>query len=248
MEQNISLQNITSKDQQHCCNCNLNSLCLAVSLDMTEMSRLDGIVDRSKPLTKGQHLVSQGDEFHSVYAIRTGSVKTFTTSCSGEEQITGFFFPGDLVGLNAIDSGYSPDSIKTLETTTVCQVPFDQLDELSSQLPKLRRQVLRTMSKEICKEQQMLKLLAKKNADERLATFLIRLSNRFKARGYSDTRFRLSMSRNEIGNYLGLTVETVSRVLTRLQKNGLIKVEGKEVEILQKKQLNTLSNEDREND
>jgi CRP/FNR family transcriptional regulator len=215
---------------------------MAVSLDMTELSKLDDIVDRSKPLSKGQTLSAQGDKFQSVYAIKTGSVKTYTTSCSGEEQITGFYFPGDLIGLNGIDTGICPDSIKILETTTVCQVQFEQLDVLSVELPKLRRQLLKTMSKEICNEQHMLQLLAKKNADERIATFLIRLANRFKVRGFSESRFRLSMSRHEIGNYLGLTVETVSRVLTRLQKNGLITVENKEIEILDSKALLKLSN------
>ncbi|MEH6443050.1 MAG: fumarate/nitrate reduction transcriptional regulator Fnr [Oceanospirillaceae bacterium] len=241
MNQNIALHNIPAKSDQHCCNCNLNSLCMAVSLDMTELSKLDDIVDRSKPLSKGDMLSNQGDDFKSVFAIKTGSIKTYITSCSGEEQITGFYFPGDLIGLNAIDSGICQDSMQVLETTTVCQVEFEQLDGLSTELPRLRRQLLKTMSKEICNEQHMLQLLAKKNADERIATFLLRLSNRFKTRGFSETRFRLSMSRHEIGNYLGLTVETVSRVLTRLQKNDYITVENKEIEILDMKALLNLT-------
>jgi len=215
---------------------------MAVSLDMTEMSKLDEIINRGKPLSKGELLIAQGDEFQSVFAIKTGSVKTYRTSCDGNEQITGFYFPGDLIGLNALDTGVCPDSIKVLETTTVCKVAFEQLDLLSSSLPKLRRQILKTMSKEICNEQHMLQLLANKSADERIATFLLRLSNRFKARGFSDIRFRLPMSRNEIGNYLGLTVETVSRVITRMQKSNLIQVENKEIEILQIKQLQSLAN------
>jgi len=215
---------------------------MAVSLDMTEMSKLDEIINRGKPLSKGELLIAQGDEFQSVFAIKTGSVKTYRTSCDGNEQITGFYFPGDLIGLNALDTGVCPDSIKVLETTTVCKVAFEQLDQLSSSLPKLRRQILKTMSKEICNEQHMLQLLANKSADERIATFLLRLSNRFKARGFSDIRFRLPMSRNEIGNYLGLTVETVSRVFTRMQKSNLIQVENKEIEILQIKQLQSLAN------
>jgi len=214
---------------------------MAVSLDMTEMSKLDEIINRGKPLSKGELLIAQGEEFQSVFAIKTGSVKTYRTSCDGNEQITGFYFPGDLIGLNALDSGVCPDSIKVLETTTVCKVAFEQLDVLSATLPKLRRQILKTMSKEICNEQHMLQLLANKSADERIATFLLRLSSRFKARGFSDLRFRLPMSRNEIGNYLGLTVETVSRVITRMQKSGLIQVENKEIEILQLKELQALA-------
>jgi CRP/FNR family transcriptional regulator len=119
--------------------------------------------------------------------------------------------------------------MKVLETTSVCEIQFEHLDELSERLPKLRRQILKTMSKDICNEQHMLQLLAKKNADERIATFLLRLSTRFKLRGFSESRFRLSMSPNEISNYLGITVETVSRVFTRLAKNNLLKVDKKEI-------------------
>ena len=216
---------------------------MAVSLDMREMSKLDDIIARGKPLSKGYILSAQGEPFKSVYAIKTGSVKTVTTSCNGDAQITGFYFPGDLIGLNAIDSGICQDTVSVLETTTVCQIQFEQLDDLSAQLPKLRRQILKTMSKDLCNEQHMLQLLANKNADQRIATFLLRLSNRFKARGFSESRFRLSMSRNEIGNYLGITVETVSRVLTRLQKNGYIAVENKEIDLINFKGLLQLSQE-----
>ncbi len=242
MNQKISFRNGTSKTAQQYYNHNLNSLCMAVSLDFCEITRFNEIVDHSEPLPKGSMLSRQGEEFQFVYAIKTGSVKAYTTSCSGEEQITGFYFPGDMIGLNAIDTGTCPDSMQVLETSTVCQVPFEKLDKLSAELPKLRRQILKTMSKEICNEQHMLQLLAKKNADERIATFLLGLSNRFKTRGFSESRFRLSMSRNEIGNYLGLTVETVSRVLTRLQKKHYLNVENKEIEILNSKNLLLLSN------
>ncbi len=216
---------------------------MAVSLDTREMSKLDEIIARGKPLSKGHQLTVQGDPFKCVFAIKTGSVKTVTTSCNGDAQITGFYFPGDLIGLNAIDSGICQDTVSALETTTVCQIQFEQLDDLSAQMPKLRRQILKTMSKDLCNEQHMLQLLANKNADQRIATFLLRLSNRFKARGFSESRFRLSMSRNEIGNYLGITVETVSRVLTRLQKNGYIKVENKEIDLINFKALLQLSQE-----
>ncbi|MCJ8299751.1 MAG: fumarate/nitrate reduction transcriptional regulator Fnr [Pseudomonadales bacterium] len=216
---------------------------MAVSLDSSEMSRLDDIIARGKPLSKGQQLVAQGAPFKFVFAIKTGSVKTVNTNSNGDAQITGFYFPGDLIGLNAIDTGICQDTVSALETTTVCQIQFEQLDDLSAQLPKLRRQILKTMSKNLCNEQHMLQLLANKNADQRIATFLLRLSNRFKARGFSACRFRLSMSRNEIGNYLGITVETVSRVLSRLQKNGYIGVENKEIDILNFKALLKLSQE-----
>ncbi|WP_211252299.1 fumarate/nitrate reduction transcriptional regulator Fnr [Marinobacterium jannaschii] len=234
---------LRSLQQVHCNTCSLSSLCLPVSLNMTEMDRLDDIIEKSRPLKKGEHLFHQGEEFTSVYAIRAGSVKSYTITNDGEEQITGFYFPGELVGMSGFDNNEYPVSAKILETTTVCEIPFTHLDELSGQLPELRRQILRTMSKEIREEQQMMLLLSKKNAEERVATFLIKLSQRFKQRGYSASAFRLSMSRNEIGNYLGLAVETVSRIFTRFQKNELIRVDGKEVELLCLDQLYEVSGE-----
>ncbi|MCD8513478.1 MAG: fumarate/nitrate reduction transcriptional regulator Fnr [Nitrincola sp.] len=228
---------VHSLKQVHCSTCSLSSLCLPVSLNMTEMERLDTIIDKSRPLKKGDHLFRQGDKFSSVYAIRAGSVKSYCITDDGEEQITGFFFPGELVGLSAFDTAVYPVSTKVLETTTVCEIPFERLDDLSSHMPELRRQILRTMSKEICNDQQMMMLLAKKNAEQRVASFLLKLSQRFYERGYSANLFRLSMSRNEIGNYLGLAVETISRIFTRFQSLGLIHVDGKEVEILNAEKL-----------
>ncbi|MDF2182886.1 fumarate/nitrate reduction transcriptional regulator Fnr [Neptuniibacter sp. CAU 1671] len=242
-EYHVTDGKLRSLHQVTCKTCSLSSLCLPVSLNMTEMERLDDIIEKSKPLKKGDHLFTQGTPFTSIYAIRAGSVKTYTLTNEGEEQITGFFFPGELVGMSGFDCSEYPVSAKVLETTTVCEIPFDRLDDLSGQLPELRRQVMRSMSKEIREEQQMMLLLSKKNADERIATFLIKLSQRFKQRGYSETSFRLSMSRNEIGNYLGLAVETVSRIFTRFQKNELLSVEGKEVHLTHLKELYQLSGE-----
>ena len=243
MEDKKATGKLHSLNQVHCSTCSLSSLCLPVSLNMTEMERLDTIIDKSRPLKKGEHLFRQGDAFSSVYAIRAGSVKSYSITDDGEEQITGFFFPGELVGLSAYDTSVYPVSVKILETTTVCEIPFERLDELSGHMPELRRQLLRTMSKEICNDQQMMMLLSKKNAEQRVASFLLKLSQRFHERGYSASFFRLSMSRNEIGNYLGLAVETISRIFTRFQSLGLIHVDGKEVEILDGEKLNQHSGE-----
>lgn len=232
-----------SLKQAHCNTCSLSSLCLPVSLNLTEMERLDDIIEKSRPLKKGEHLFHQDEPFESVYAIRAGSVKSYTITNEGEEQITGFYFPGELVGLSGFDNTIYPVSAKILETTTVCEIPFENLDNLCGQLPELRRQLMRTMSKEIRDDQQMMLLLSKKNAEERVATFLVKLSQRFQARGYSPSKFRLSMSRNEIGNYLGLAVETVSRIFTRFQKSNFITVDGKEIELLDLDHLYTLAGE-----
>ena len=223
---------VRSTHQAHCKDCSLATLCLPLSLDMSDMNALDAIVKRGRPLKKGEYLFRQGDEFNSVYAVRSGSLKTFNITDCGEEQITGFHLPSEFVGLSAMDTEQYPVSAIALETTSICEIPFERLDELSVSLPQLRRQLMRIMSSEIRDEQQMLLLLSKKNAEERIATFLINLSARFRARGDSPYQFRLAMSRNEIGNYLGLAVETVSRVFTRFQQNELLKTEGKEIHLL----------------
>ncbi|WP_207063918.1 fumarate/nitrate reduction transcriptional regulator Fnr [Motiliproteus sp. SC1-56] len=239
------VEKLRSLGSNHCNNCGLAALCLPLSLNASDMERLDGIIEKSPPLKKGSHLFHQGDPFVSIYAVRAGTIKTYTVTNQGEEQITGFYFPGELVALSAIATESYPVSAKILETTTVCEIPYERLDELSGQMPELRRQLIGTMGKEIREEQQMMLLLSKKTAEERVATFLIKLSNRFRKRGYSASIFRLSMSRNEIGNYLGLAVETVSRIFTRFQKQHLIRVEGKEIEVLNLDDLYQVSGEPR---
>ncbi|WP_434456030.1 fumarate/nitrate reduction transcriptional regulator Fnr [Stutzerimonas urumqiensis] len=218
--------------QAHCKDCSLASLCLPLSMNTQDMDALDEIVKRGRPLKKGETLFRQGDAFHSVFAVRSGALRTYSVTDGGEEQITGFHLPSELVGLSGMDAETYPVTAQALETTSVCEIPFERLDELSLILPQLRRQLMRIMSREIRDDQQMMLLLSKKTADERIATFLVNLSARFSARGFSSSQFRLSMSRNEIGNFLGLAVETVSRVFTRFQQSGLIAADGKEVRIL----------------
>ena len=218
--------------QVHCKDCSLAALCLPLSLDFEDMDALDNIVKRGRPLKRGEFLYRQGDAFQSVYAVRSGALKSFSVSDSGEEQITGFHLPSELVGLSGMDTSTYMSSAQALETTSICEIPFERLDDLALQLPQLRRQLMRIMSREIRDDKQMLMLLSKKTADERIATFLVNLSSRFSARGFSANQFRLAMSRNDIGNFLGLAVETVSRVFTRFQHNNLIEAEGKEINII----------------
>jgi len=193
------------------------------------MERLDDIIRRGRPIQKGQLLFQQGEAFQSVFAVRTGSLKTYTLASNGEEQITGFHLASELVGLAGYDNGNYPLTAKALETTTVCEIPLQQLDTLADDLPDLRKQLMRTMGTEIRHDQNMMLLLSKKNAEERVASFLIDISQRYSRRGFSASHFRLPMSRVDISNYLGLAVETISRVFTRFQKNGLIETQGKEV-------------------
>ena len=226
------ITSLRNTHQAHCKDCSLATLCLPLSMELKDLDALDSIVKRNRPLKKGEFLFRQGDTFASVYAVRSGSLKTFSVTDSGAEQITGFHLPSEFVGLSGMDTELYPVSAMALETTSICEIPFDRLDELSAILPQLRRQMMRIMSREIRDDQQMMMLLSKKTADERIATFLVNLSARFRARGYSPNQFRLAMSRNEIGNYLGLAVETVSRVFTRFQQNELLEAEGKEINLI----------------
>lgn len=215
-----------------CMNCSISELCIPFSLNEKELQTLDDIIDRKKPIHKGEKLFSDGDKMRSLYAVRSGTFKTYTIDESGEEQITGFHLAGDLLGFDAIAEHEHVSFAKALETSMVCEIPYDNLDSLSNTMPKLKMQVLRLMSNEIRADQDMLTLLNRKNAEQRLATFISSLSKRFSARGFSSKEFRLTMTRGEIGNFIGLTVETISRLLNRFHKNGLIKIDGKYISII----------------
>ncbi len=215
----------------HCQSCSFSHLCLPVSLNKNELDTLDDIIERKKPLHKNDKLVRYGDKFHSLYAVRSGSFKSYVSDNDGVEQIIGFHFPGDIIGFDALKDDKHGSYTQALETAMVCELPYDTLDEMSVRFPKLRQQIMRFMSAEIKHDHDLMMLLSKRSAEERLLHFLSHLSQRFEERGFSAKQFNLSMTRNEIGNYLGLTVETISRLLTRFQKEDLIKVDGKLITI-----------------
>jgi CRP/FNR family transcriptional regulator len=229
------MQNKSCPTVQHikCQNCSISELCLPFSLNDKELDSLDNIIDRKRPIHKGDKIFRDGQEMHALYAIRSGTFKTFTVNEQGEEQITGFHLAGDLLGFDAIAESQHPSFAQALETSMVCEIPYTNLDELSNTMPKLKKQILRLMSNEIKTDQEMLTLLNRKNAEQRVATFLVSLSERYHARGLSSTEFRLTMTRSDIGNYIGLTVETISRLLNRFHKSGLITVDGKLISILE---------------
>lgn len=192
----------------HCQDCSISQLCIPFTLNEHELDQLDNIIERKKPIQKGQALFKAGDE-----------------------QITGFHLAGDLVGFDAIGGLEHPSFAQALETSMVCEIPFETLDDLSGKMPNLRQQMMRLMSGEIKGDQDMILLLSKKNAEERLAAFIFNLSRRFAERGFSQREFRLTMTRGDIGNYLGLTVETISRLLGRFQKSEMLSVKGKYITI-----------------
>jgi len=224
-----------------CQSCNLHDLCLPLGLDMGDIDKLDSIIKRSRPLQKGEHLFNGGDDFTSIYAVRSGSIKTFSESEEGDEQITGLYLPGELLGLDAIHENTHPCSAIALETTSLCEIPFSTLENLSTKIPELHHQLFRIMSKEIATDQSLLMLMAQKSAEEKLAAFLVNLSSRLKQRNFSETEFNLSMSRKDIGNYLGLTIETISRTFSRFQNDGLLSTQRKYVNIHKLNELKVLA-------
>lgn len=230
--------------ETRCQTCSLSSLCLPLALELEDIDSFDAIIHRRAPLKKGEHLLRQGDAFTSVFAVRSGSLKQLSSEGDGDEQLTNFYLPSELVGLDGIDEESYPGNVIALETTTVCEIPFDRLDKLSETLPELRTQLYRSMSKELRDDRRMLRLLSRKTADARLASFLVNLSSRFRRRGYSPYSFRLSMARADIGNYLGLALETVSRILSRFQQQKLVAVQGREVHILDLATLESLAEGD----
>ncbi|CAH0533495.1 Fumarate and nitrate reduction regulatory protein [Vibrio stylophorae] len=224
-----------------CHDCSISQLCIPFTLSETELNQLDQIIERKKPIQKGEGLFKAGSELKSLYAIRSGTIKSYTITEQGDEQITAFHLAGDLVGFDAINQMRHPSFAQALETSMVCEIPYETLDDLSGKMPKLRQQIMRLMSSEIKSDQDMILLLSKKNAEERLAAFLYNLSLRFSQRGFSPREFRLTMTRGDIGNYLGLTVETISRLLGRFQKSEILKVKGKYITILDSQELAQLA-------
>lgn len=224
-----------------CKDCNLFQLCLPVGIDGDDLERLDNIIKRRRPLKRGDLLFHESADFQSIYAVRSGSLKTYSAASDGQEQVTGFHLPGELLGLEAISGRAHPCAAKALETTSVCEIPYERFEELCSELPSLQQLLLQVMSKELLHEHTLLQMHGKKGADERLASLLLSISNRYKARGFSPTDFHLSMSRNDIGNYLGLAVETVSRLFTRFQREKLLTVQRKHICILDPQRLADLA-------
>lgn len=226
----------------HCGDCRMNALCLPIALQPDEIERLDRIVERGRPLHKGDYIYHAGEPFRSIYAVRSGAIKGFTVNNDGVEQVTGFYLPGEIFGMDGIGHPNHINAAIALETTAVCEIPFSRMEELSTQIPSLQRHFFSLMSREITNDQQLITMLSKNSAEERIATLLTSISARNARRKLSGTRFRLPMSRADIGNYLGLTVETVSRVFSRFQKLELLDVDKKEIEITDFDRLKSMAN------
>jgi CRP/FNR family transcriptional regulator len=224
-----------------CPDCRLNRICLPHGLDPKEIEQLDGIVKRNKPLQRGDLFYAQGDAMRSLFVILSGSAKSYITASDGTEQIVGFYFPGELMGLDALEHHRHNSTAMALEKTVLCELPFTRFEDLCAKIPHLNHEMFSLYSKELTHEQEMLLLMGQRDVDQRLAVFLLNLSARFKARGYSSSDFFLSMSRYDIANFLGIAPETVSRSFSQFEKRGLLHVDGKKVCLYDRDRLRVLA-------
>lgn len=213
-----------------CSSCSLRELCLPVGLDEQEVRTLDHLVNQRHKIRRGEHLHRAGLAFHSLHVVRTGFFKTYVLQEDGREQVIGFHMTGEVLGLDAISANTHTCNAVALEDSEVCEIPFVKLEGIGRTIPSLMHHFHKIMSREIVHDRGML-LLGGMKAGERLITFLLNLSHRFAKRGYSPLDFNLRMTREEIGSYLGLKLETISRAFSRLQEDGLINVNHKHIRL-----------------
>ena len=215
-----------------CSNCNLRELCMPLGLTNKELDRLDDVVANRRKVKRGGLLFRNGERFNSLFAIRTGFFKTCVASEDGRDQVTGFQMAGEIIGLDGIMNDHHTCDAIALEDAEVCVMPFDRVEELSREITSLQRHVHKIMSREIVRENGVMLLLGSMRAEERLAAFLLNLVQRLHARGFSQSELVLRMTREEIGSYLGLKLETVSRTFSKFVEDGIVEVKQRHVRIL----------------
>ena len=220
-----------------CESCSLSDLCLPKGLSPFELEKLDDYIERPRKLEANTQIYQPGEKFYGIYAVRTGGVKTFLTKKTGEQQILGFHLPGEIFGLDGLEHYAHRCYATTMDNTSYCVIPFDRLDELCGELPELRKQIYKLFGHELNCDHAHELLLGQQTAHERLATFLLSISSRFKHRGFSPNSFMLPMSRHDIACYLGIAVETVSRLFKSFQQQGVLQINRKQVDILDMDQL-----------
>lgn len=214
-----------------CCgSCCLQEVCLPCGLSAANVSELDELATLKRRVARGAALYRSSDAFDALYAVRSGAFKTMSVSRGGVEKITGFHLPGELMGLDAINTERHNYDAVALEDSEVCVIPFARLQALTLRIPELQHQLFRLLSRDIARDQGLMLLLGSMTAEQRLAAFLLSLSRRYQRLGYAGDCFNLRMTREDIGNYLGLTMETVSRLMSRFQREGLIAAQHREIE------------------
>ena len=225
-----------------CASCNLRELCLPLGLSSHELEQLDGLVAKRRSVPRGEYLFRNGDGFEALFAVRAGFFKTCVSSEDGRDQVTGFQMAGELLGLDGISSDHHHCDAVALEDSSVCVIPYAQLEELSHEFTVLQHQFHKIMSREIVRDHGVMLLLGSMRAEERLAAFLLNLTQRLQARGFSASALILRMTREEIGSYLGLKLETISRTFSKFQDEGLLEVKQRDIRITDEAGLKALVN------
>jgi len=215
-----------------CTSCTMRELCLPVGLKHDALRQLDQLITNRVRLRKGEALYRAGGPFSALYAIRVGSCKTTVLAEDGREQVTGYHMLGDVIGMDGIGTGQHGCQAVALEDSEYCVLPFGDLEDLARSVAPLQRNLYKFLSREITRDHGIMLLLGSMRAEERLAAFLVNLSQRYRERGYSSTEFVLRMTREEIGSYLGLKLETVSRLFSRFQQEGFVQVQGRAIKLL----------------
>jgi CRP/FNR family transcriptional regulator len=233
---------ITQSIKVACSNCNLRELCMPLGLDDDELKRLDDLVATRRKVARGDSLYRNGEKFSALYAIRTGFFKTTVAAEDGRDQVTGFQMAGEVIGLDGIVSEHHTCDAVALEDAEVCVMNFDRIEELSREINALQRHVHKIMGREIVREHGVMLLLGSMRAEERLAAFLLNLVQRLHARGFSQSELVLRMTREEIGSYLGLKLETVSRTFSKFVEEGIVEVKQRHVRILNPDALKLIVN------
>lgn len=223
-----------------CANCSLRELCIPQGMTDDELKLIDTVIERKKPVHKNDYLFRAGDTNRSIYAVLSGSVKTLVDNPNGEEQIVGFHLPGELLGMDGFSGDSHTCSAVALETSSVCEFPLESLDEVCHLVPSIQYAMRRIMGREVTKDHAMLLLLGRMSAEEKLASFLISLSKRMAQRHWKPSEFNLTMPRQDIANYLGLAVETVSRLFAHLQDAEIIEVDRRRVNICDMERLQAI--------
>jgi CRP/FNR family transcriptional regulator, anaerobic regulatory protein len=221
-----------SSSPARCASCSMRSACMPQNLGSQELALFDSIITATRVVKRGDALYRAGDAFQSIYTVRSGSLKTVVMHRDGREQVTGFHLAGEVLGLDGVcTERHSSDAI-AIEDSTVCIIPYEQLEALCCESKSLQQQVLKLMSGEIVRESALMMLLGTMTAEQRVAAFLLNLSGRMKTRGYSAAEFNLRMTREEMGNFLGMKLETVSRMFSKFQREGLVQTNGKQIRIV----------------
>ncbi len=225
-----------------CSSCNLRELCLPVGMSDEQLLKLDSLVSTRRAVQRGDALFRSGESFQALFAVRTGFFKTCVGNEDGRDQVTGFQMAGELLGLDGIGTERHTCDAVALEDSQVCVIPYHQLEELSREVSDLQRQFHRIMSREIVRDHGVMLLLGSMRAEERLAAFLLNLTQRLQSRGFSASELILRMTREEIGSYLGLKLETVSRTFSKFQDERLLEVKQRQIRILDQEGLQRLVN------